>query len=391
MKAVGLGGDSSDAVRRAQWHAVKRHRGWHNRPRVEAFLGPLLPLYERERAAGRAVVLAVLAHTAGSTYSKPGALMIIAANGDYAGLLSGGCLEGDLQEHALTVIATGKCCPVRYDMRGPDDPLWGLGMGCEGAMQILLLRVGPDNDWQPMAELARSFASHTATAIGVVVESRDPDVPLGCLVLPARTAGLAAALNTRAIAETLTRVAASGRSECVLGHSPSWKLFVLPLALPPRILLLGAGPDAAPVVEFAGMLGWRVTLVDHRSAYAVPAHFPAAEQVLLARPEELGAALELAAYRAAVVMSHHLTSDLGYLRVLAAADIPFVGLLGPPVRREKLLAELGPLAQRLGSRLHAPVGLRLGGRTPQSIALAIIAELHAFVHIRDTAAVAESQ
>jgi xanthine/CO dehydrogenase XdhC/CoxF family maturation factor len=357
---------------------------------VEAFLGPLLPLYERERAAGRGMALAVLAHTAGSTYSKAGALMLIAANGDYAGLLSGGCLEGDLREHALSVIATGKCCPVRYDMRGPDEQLWGLGMGCEGAMQILLLRVGPDNDWQPMAELAGSLASHTATAVGVVVESRNPDVPLGCVVLPARTAGTVPALNTPAVAETLTRVASSGRSECVPGQSPSWKLFVLPLALPPRILLLGAGPDAAPVVQFAGMLSWRVTLVDHRSAYAVPARFPAAERVLLARPEELGSTLELATYRAAVVMSHHLTSDLGYLRVLATSDIPFVGLLGPAVRRQKLLAELGPLAQRLQSRLHAPVGLNLGGRAPQSIALAIIAELHAFVHSRAAPAVAQS-
>lgn len=356
-------------------------RGWHNHPHVEAFLGPLLPLYERERAAGRAIALAVLAYTAGSTYSKPGALMLIAANGDYAGLLSGGCLEGDLREHALTVIATGTCCPVRYDMRGPEDQLWGLGMGCEGAMQILLLRVGPDNDWQPVAELARSLSTHTATAIGVVVESRSADVPLGSLVLPGGTAGATVpALRTPAVAGALIRVASNVQPEWITGQSPPWKLFVLPLALPPRILILGAGPDAAPLVEFAGMLNWKVTVVDHRSAFAVAAHFPSAERVLLTRPEELGSALELSAYRAAVVMSHHLTADLGYLRILAASNIPYVGLLGPAVRREKLLAELGPDAQALRARLHAPVGLPLGGRTPQSIALAIIAELHAFVH-----------
>jgi xanthine dehydrogenase accessory factor len=372
-------GDSSYACESAQWHAVSRLRGWHNRTRVEASLGPLLPLYERERAAGRAMALAVLADTSGSTYSKPGALMLIAADGEYAGLLSGGCLEGDLGEHARAVIATGTCCPVRYDLRGGDDELWGLGMGCEGAMQILLLRVGPENDWQPMSQLARSLATHTATAIGVVVESRDPDVPLGALVLPDRSPA-APALATPAIHATLARVAATARSEWVASQSPSWKLFVLPLALPPRILLLGAGPDATPVVEFARMLSWKVTLVDHRSAYAVAAHFPAAERVLLARPEEISSTLDLSDFRAAVVMSHHLTSDIGYLRVLAASDVPFVGLLGPAVRREKLLAELGALALRLQPRLHAPVGLPLGGRTPQSIALAIIAELHAFVH-----------
>jgi xanthine/CO dehydrogenase XdhC/CoxF family maturation factor len=340
-----------------------------------------LPLYERERAAGRALALAVLTYTAGSTYSKPGALMLIAANGDYAGLLSGGCLEGDLRAHALSVIATGKCCPVRYDMRGPEDELWGLGMGCEGAMQILLLRAGPDNDWQPVAQFARSLATHTATAIGVVVESGSAEVPLGSLVLPGTTGSATVpALRTPAVAGALIRVASNGAPEWITAASRSWKLFVLPLALPPRILILGAGPDAAPLVEFAGMLNWKVTVVDHRSANAVAAHFPGAEQVLLARPEELGSALDLTAYCAAVVMSHHLTADRGYLRVLAASNIPYVGLLGPAVRREKLLAELGADAQALRARLHAPVGLPLGGRTPQSIALAIIAELHAFVH-----------
>jgi xanthine dehydrogenase accessory factor len=157
---------------------------------------------------------------------------------------------------------------------------------------------------------------------------------------------------------------------------------VLPLNLPPRILLLGAGPDAVPLVDFAVRLNWKVTLLDHRAAYADAAHFPAAEQVLQAHPEELAAAVDLGSFCAAVVMSHHLSSDLAYLRALARAPIPYVGLLGPAARREKLLGDLGSDALKLRGRLHAPVGLPLGGRTPESIALAIIAELHAFVHTR---------
>jgi len=97
-------------------------------------------------------------------------------------------------------------------------------------------------------------------------------------------------------------------------------------------------------------------------------------------PDALAQALELAHFRAAVVMSHHLASDLAYLSALAQTTIPYVGLLGPAVRREKLLSDLGAAAHRLRPRLHAPVGLALGGRTPESIALAIVAELHAFVH-----------
>jgi xanthine dehydrogenase accessory factor len=356
-------------------------RDWHNRATVEASLGPLLSLFERERAAGRALALGVLTHTVGSTYRKPGALILIAADGAYAGLISGGCLEGDLREHARTVIATGQAREVHYDTRGSEDLMWGLGLGCEGAMHILLLRAAPDNDWQPLTHFAAALATHRPTAIGVVAQSAGGEPPCGSLALPAITpvAGSAArALGAEAVQQALRAAAASG--ECGWLEQRGWRLFVLPLSLPPRILLLGAGPDAAPVVDFAARLGWKVTLADHRAAYAVAAHFPAAERVLLVPAGELHALPDAGGYRAAVVMSHHLPSDLAWLRALAHSPIGYVGLLGPAVRRERLLAELGADRRRLEARLHAPVGLPLGGRSPEAIALAIVAELHAFLH-----------
>ena len=345
---------------------------------MEASLGPLLPLFERERAAGNAVALGVLVHTAGSTYRKPGALILIARNGDYAGLLSGGCLEGDLGEHARSVIDTGVAKTVSYDMRGPEDLLWGLGLGCEGAMQILLIQVGPAADWQPLAYMARNLAANGRTAIGLITESRDPGLPAGTLTLP----GMAAThtlLTDANVQQTLQAARDSGRFGEM--RSEAWTLFALPLTPPPRFLLLGAGPDAAPVVELALRMSWQVTVVDHRPAYADPSHFPAAARVLQARPTELGEHVELSQYNAAVVMSHHLPSDLAYLGVLADSPVPYVGLLGPAARRDKLLADLGEeRAGRLTHRLRAPVGLPLGGRMPESIALAIIAQVHAFVH-----------
>jgi xanthine dehydrogenase accessory factor len=358
---------------------------------VESLLGPLLPLFERERAAGNAVALGVLVHTAGSTYRKPGALILIAANGDYSGLLSGGCLEGDLREHALSVIETGEARIVSYDLFGPDDLVWGLGIGCEGAMKILLLRVGPDRDWQPLTHLARALASHTPTSIGIVLESSWPELPPGAITLPDEPArptlpdtlsfAARAVLSGSAVQAALEEAKRSGRTGVAEGSSPSWKLFALPLSLPPKVLLLGAGPDAAPIVDFAARVNWKVTLVDHRSAYADPSHFPAAERVILARPEDLGNVVHLEHFAAAVVMSHHLPSDLSYLRTLAGAKVPYVGLLGPALRREKLLHDLGSdVAQQLRARLHAPVGLALGGRGPESIALSIVAGIHAFLH-----------
>ena len=355
--------------------------GWHNCGCVEAHLGPLLPLFERERAAGNALALGIMVQTEGSTYRKPGALLLIAADGGYAGLLSGGCLEGDLAEHARNVIDTGTARLVRYDLRGEDDLLWGLGVGCEGAMQILLLRVGPESGWQPLEDLGAALESHAATAFGVVIESTRRDVPLGALALPRQALATAPLLRGADVHAALAAATARGEVSRLTGPAGDWILLVVPLALPVRLLLLGAGPDAAPLVDFAARLGWRVTLADHRPAYAVRGHFPAAERVLpVPAAERLAETLEVAAFDAAVVMSHHLNSDLAYLRALARSPIAYIGLLGPVARRERLLQSLGSEAQALRTRLHAPVGLALGGRTPESIALGIVAQIHAFVH-----------
>src|SRR3982074_173877 len=188
----------------------------------------------------------MLVHPAGSPYREPRAPRLPGANGDYSGLLSGGCLESDLREHARTVILSGEPRAVHYDLRAPDDLLWGLGLGGGGAMPILLLRAGPENDWHPLAHLAGALAAHAATAIGVVTESARADVPVGTLALPSDAPPRRAtpALTTSAVHAALAQCAADGQIGWVEGQSPSWRLFVVPLSLPPRILVLGAGRDA---------------------------------------------------------------------------------------------------------------------------------------------------
>lgn len=130
------------------------------------------------------------------------------------------------------------------------------------------------------------------------------------------------------------------------------------------------------------MLGWSVTVVDHRPAYVDPTRFALGTSLLRVDADELGSHVALADMDAAVVMSHHLIADGRYLRVLAHSSIAYLGLLGPAARRERLFAELGTEADKLRSRLRAPVGLDLGGRTPEAIALSIVAEIQAALHSR---------
>lgn len=337
----------------------------------------LLPLFARARDANEPLVLATVIRTGGSTYAKPGAQMLIAADGEYAGLLSGGCLEGDLREHARDVARTGEARIVSYDLRSTTDQLFGLGAGCEGAMDILLTRVGPaDDGWQPLALLEQAYRRGDSARIAFVTASRHPGIPVGTS-FPAN-GELPAFIDAD---ETLHRLhdAARGAADNCITALPGIdaEFFVAVCAPPPLVLLLGGGPDARPVTTLGGFLGWRMTVVDHRATYLAPARFAPGVELVESRAADVARAVRLDDFDAAVVMSHHLESDLGYLRALAHSAVPYVGLLGPAARREKLLGDLGADAHRLRTRLRAPVGLDIGGREPESIALSIVGEVHA--------------
>jgi len=339
----------------------------------------LLPLFERARNAREPLILATVIRTAGSTYAKPGAHMAISLDGEYAGLLSGGCLEGDLLEHARTCWADGKPRIVSYDMRSKDDHLFGLGAGCEGAMDILLTAHGPTREpaadpWRLLRHLEDCFRRGVESRIGIVISSSQPGLELGAWIeVTGRDPAPAAS-------EALKRAAAAASANTIVRlPETGTELWVGVVAPPLRLLLLGGGPDARPVAELAGFLGWQVTVADHRSRYLDPRRFPADTQLIETPAADVAEAVELDRFAAAIVMSHHLDSDLHYLRALASSAVRYVGLLGPSARREKLLGDLGDPAPALRARLRAPVGLDIGGRTPEAIALSIIGEVHAAI------------
>lgn len=344
---------------------------------IHTHFARLLPLFLRERTAQRTAVLATIVETAGSTYRKAGAQMLIAQNGEYAGLLSGGCLEGDLREHAQQVIGNGQARVVQYDMRSADDQLFGLGAGCEGAMSILLQAVGSANHWQPLAHLYAYWQANQATRLALIVRSDNIALPAGSVVLADGT--VIANGQDKPSPQTLSQL------QNLLNTQPDntlhrlngdLQVFIAAGTPAPRLLILGAGTDAQPLAMLTHFLGWKATVYDHRAAYTTTERFPHVERILTARPEQLHQQLRLNDYHAVVVMSHHLDADLRYLQQLADCDVPYIGLLGPAARRERLFADLGDAIGKLRQRLHAPVGLSIGAVTPEAIALAIISEIH---------------
>jgi xanthine dehydrogenase accessory factor len=306
-------------------------------------------LLERAPSASEPRVLATVVATAGSTYRKPGARMLLMGDGSYIGLLSGGCLESDLQIHAREVLDSGVPRAVEYDTRGPDDTLFGVGAGCEGTMRILLEPAGPASRAELAVKAAGQRSQHGDSASLIMVHHAGR-LPLGTYA-----------------------------AEQPIAPADLARAFVQVIAPPPHLLICGAAPDARPVALAARTLGWRVTVVDHRPAYAVADRFAGAE-VRLATPKQLRSEVDLSRCHAAVVMSHHLPSDEAYLRELAEAELPaYIGLLGPKARRARLARELGTVMDRLGARIHGPVGLDIGAITPEGIALSIIAQIHAWL------------
>jgi xanthine/CO dehydrogenase XdhC/CoxF family maturation factor len=340
----------------------------------------LLQRFATWRTAQQTMALATVIETAGSTYSKAGHRILINESGDYQGLVSGGCLEGDLAEHARRVMATGIATCITYDLRDEADELFGLGVGCNGLLRILLQRLSAIDDYQPFTAISEVLLGTERGLCGLLVDSpADPSLAGRSLVLtPTRMqhtglnpglTGLLAGLCTAAQpAAALHRFAHDGQDLQAL---------IAPLYPLPRLLVLGAGLDAIPLVTLADTLGWRVSIADHRPAYLQREGFGATEHSVCAPAVELCQRLPLETFSAVVVMSHHLATDRIYLQQLAASKIPYIGLLGPPARRERLMQELGATAQTLHGRLHGPAGLDIGASSPESIALSILAQIQA--------------
>jgi xanthine/CO dehydrogenase XdhC/CoxF family maturation factor len=321
------------------------------------------------------LVLASVLRTDGSTYSKAGARVLIAADGRTSGMISGGCLESDLRERALRVLARKLPERAWFDTRESDDPVWGLGMGCEGAMDIWLQAELPEEQYPLLRYLQRCLESEHAAMIATVVGGQANPAELGIHAFRGHPGGTALERGLAALLEAAPARCAELR-ELKVGER-ALEVLIGSVDLAPSLLICGAGADAVPVQLFAANLGWRVTVYDHRPAYASDSHFPLAARVLCSRPEELPERLDLPRFDAAIVMSHNLAADIAYLRALADRPPTYIGLLGPPARRQRLFAEVGDAVRRVAGRIHGPVGLDIGAGSPEGIALAIVAQIHA--------------
>ena len=306
--------------------------------------------------------------------------MLISNEGLFYGLLSGGCLEGDLAERAKEVLKNNQSQQITYDLSQNDDLLWGLGVGCDGLMRIFLQPLLSKNNYEPFVSIKDNMHANQPGVFVTVIESSDHKN------ISASAVGTDHSFHNFNIQSSLIPIIKkeilnviqcleSSLQDIKVDGQTSTVLYTILKPLP-RILILGAGLDAEPIIRMSAELGWRITVQDHRPAYIEKGNFGVASSVHCVPVKSLSKEINLKEFDAAIVMSHHIEADRDYLKILASTNIPYIGLLGPEERKNKILGELGAVASSLKNRLHGPAGLDIGGRGPSTIALSIVSQIH---------------
>jgi xanthine dehydrogenase accessory factor len=351
-------------------------------------LQEVLRAIEDGSAKGERMALATIVAVQGSTYRREGARLLVPSTGEPVGTISGGCLEGDIRTTAAEVMESGQPRLVHFDLTADDEDVWGWGLGCNGVIDVFV-------------EPAEG-AAETAAAIRRAVEEQRYLVAVTVIESPSPNAGLAGSrmlvhpdgraegslgndvVDERARDEAL-RALSSNRSG-VTTLRDDVRAFIEVLRPPPRLLVCGAGHDAVPLVGAASDLGWQVELLDDRDAFLKAARFPRAARFVKTEPAEAAGVAGVDERTYVVVMSHNFARDKDYLRSFLGTPAPYIGMLGPRARLDRLLAALRREGFELDAQdlaiVHGPAGLDLGGDGPEEVAWAIVAEILAVQHGR---------
>lgn len=345
-----------------------------------------------ELAAGEKAVLATVVDLKGSGYRLPGARMLIRANGDAYGTVSGGCLEADVMERAKRVLATGRAEVFTYDTTVDENSVFSLNMGCRGVMRVLLETV--DGGTEIIAALREVWSTRGTVASAVLIAGNGGEPRVGSRIflnkegplVPKDPGGLCGPFPT--LCEDLFTFSESNSSyETISYESPVGLYeFVFEMLKPPvKLAILGAGADAVPLADAAWSLGWQVDVYDHRPAFLNRDRFTSVDDLLVGGRDT---APEIAAdeLTAVVVMNHNYERDKRILPAALRSDAFYVGALGPKKRTQQILDELKEAGETFEieqiARLRSPAGLDIGGDSPETIAVSIIAEIQSVLKNR---------
>ena len=311
----------------------------------------------------------------GPSYRKPGAMMFFNDLGEQLGLLSGGCLESDIQKYASQVMRSQQSVTICYDGSDEDDMSFLLGIGCGGTIHILLQPLSADNQYLQLPSILQALENNHESIFLQKIPAQDGSTETRCLANDHR--------------DYPARLAQIGDKNGTLVEQDNQKWLATHIKPPIHLLVVGGGVDACPVVNLAVSLGWQVSLCDPRPANARRDNFMSATSILRCAPDKLPDHQLFGSFDAAIVMTHNMQMDADALASLQKSSVKYLALLGPASRKQQVMAMAELDQQSISTPIAGPAGLCLGGEIPEEIALSILAECLAVLNQTDASSLSK--
>jgi len=322
----------------------------------------IIETYDTYKAQGLKMALATVVNVEQSSYRRSGARMLITEDGNWIGGISGGCLEGDTLKKAKYAIIKQKSTKVTYDTRDGDPDQIGVGLGCNGLIDVL---ISPITDNNNPVEVLRAIVTRREPSLLVT------DLQDGSTVDYTHMDSSDKTLNT-----LITRVKTKGRSHMTNENGGLFIEFIAPAI---SVYIFGSSYDVIPLATLSKELGWNTIVIANplkvsKGIQKIATHIIPATNATIPMDD----------YSVALLMSHDYKTDEQNLIRLQGQNIPYIGLLGPQKRRMKLMAALDEQNIKINSQnLYGPMGLDTGATTPEEISVSILAEIRSVLSKRD--------
>lgn len=344
----------------------------------------ILAAFKKIDLSTRKAALATVVNVRGSSYRSPGARMLIQDDGHWTGSISGGCLEGDALRKARAVMQLGKPQTVTYDTREESNQNLGIGLGCNGVIDVLIEPIDQHDRLGSIQLFESIIKLEEPVALATVFQATQEEF-IGRKLLLAHDRIITDTLVDRDVRDqvlpTLQHVFSGVKSQAVKLNTQQGTLELFIELIQPviTVMIFGGGFDARPVSQLAKSLGWNVTVTDECVAHIAPVFFPDADQLSLCNREFVDREFSITPFTACVLMSHNYEYDRDVLKKLLQSPAPYIGILGPRKRFDKMCSEFAAagftLTESEIQRIHSPIGLDIGAETPDEIAVSIIAEI----------------
>lgn len=337
----------------------------------------ILSFYQELKKSGIKSALASVVYIEGSSYRRMGARMLIAENGDWVGGISGGCLEGDALKRAKMAIMKAQASIIRYDTTTDDDHQIGVGLGCNGIIDVLFKPINFEDPSNPLEVLNEVLDPFTVAKKFITITGSKKTNLLGQTfsfeIIKEK------GIISNSVLEQMTKMESSQKIELDTIGTVFYEVVQPNIEL----VLVGHQYDIYPLINLCEQMGWQSIVVAPSTKVKVDTN------TKLIQPEALST-FQWHAQSAVILMSHSLLTDKNNLRILQNSEVSYIGMLGPKERANRILNELKLDGLEIDeSRIFAPVGLDIGASSPEEISLSIIAEIKAFFakrnagHLRD--------